>query len=91
MGLLDRLRGGLARTREALNTPIEDLARGRRPLDAAALESVEEALLAADLGLPAVEEAMRVLRSARRSGARSSGRRAPRPSPPGRGWCSWSA
>ena len=38
MGLVDRLRGGLARTREVLNTPIEDLVRGRRPLDAAALE-----------------------------------------------------
>jgi fused signal recognition particle receptor len=63
MGLRDRLRGGLARTREALTTPIEDLVRGRRPLDAAALESVEEALLAADLGLPAVAEAMEVLRA----------------------------
>ena len=71
MGLLDRLRGGLTRTREALNTPIEDLVRGRRPLDAAALESVEEALLAADLGLPAVEEAMGVLRE--RSGEIASG------------------
>ena len=71
MGLVDRLRGGLARTREALNTPIEDLVRGRRPLDAAALESVEEALLAADLGLPAVEEAMGVLRE--RSGEIASG------------------
>ena len=71
MGLLDRLRGGLARTREALNTPIEDLVRGRRLLDAAALESVEEALLAADLGLPAVEEAMGVLRD--RSGAIAAG------------------
>ena len=71
MGLVDRLRGGLARTREALTTPIEDLVRGRRPLDAAALESVEEALLAADLGLPAVEEAMAVLRE--RSGEIASG------------------
>jgi len=71
LGLLDRLRGGLARTREALNTPIEDLVRGRRLLDAAALESVEEALLAADLGLPAVEEAMGVLRD--RSGAIAAG------------------
>ncbi|HEX9186721.1 MAG TPA: signal recognition particle-docking protein FtsY [Vicinamibacteria bacterium] len=62
MGLLERLRGGLGRTREVLNTPIEDLVRGRRPLDAQALEAVEEALLAADMGLPAVEEAMRVLR-----------------------------
>jgi fused signal recognition particle receptor len=63
VGLLDRLRGGLARTRELLETPLEDLARGRRPLDAAALESVEEALIAADLGLPAVSEAIEVLRA----------------------------
>jgi fused signal recognition particle receptor len=62
VGLLDRFRGGLARTREALNTPIEDLVRGRRVLDPAALEAVEEALIAADMGLPAVEEAMSVLR-----------------------------
>lgn len=62
MGLLDQLRGGLARTREVLTTPIDDLVRGRRPLDAAALEAVEEALLAADMGLPAVQEAMEVLR-----------------------------
>jgi fused signal recognition particle receptor len=59
----ERLRAGLARTRDVLNTPVEDLVRGRRILDAAALESVEEALLAADLGLPAVSEAMEVLRA----------------------------
>jgi fused signal recognition particle receptor len=57
----DRLRGGLSRTREILNMPLEDLVRGRRPLDPAALESIEEALLAADLGVPAVQEAMEVL------------------------------
>jgi fused signal recognition particle receptor len=57
-----RLRKGLARTREVLDTPVEDLVRGRRPLDAADLESVEEALIAADMGLPAVEQAMQVLR-----------------------------
>jgi fused signal recognition particle receptor len=62
VGLLDRLRGGLARTREVLTTPIDDLVRGRRPLDAAALEAVEEALLAADMGPGAVREAMEVLR-----------------------------
>ena len=62
MGLFDRLRGGLVRTREVLNTPIEDLVRGRRPLDEAALDAVEEALLAADMGLPAVDQAMQVLR-----------------------------
>ena len=62
MVLLDRLRGGLSRTREVLSTPIEDLVRGRRPLDESALEAVEEALLAADMGLPAVAAAMQVLR-----------------------------
>jgi fused signal recognition particle receptor len=61
--LVERLRAGLSRTRDVLNTPVEDLVRGRRILDAAALESVEEALLAADLGLPAVSEAMEVLRA----------------------------
>jgi len=63
VGLLERLRGGLLRTREVLTTPLDDLVRGRRPLDEKALESIEEALIAADLGLPAVAEAMEVLRA----------------------------
>jgi len=71
VGVLDRLRGGLSRTREVLTTPLEDLVRGRRPLDASALASVEEALLAADLGLAAVAEAMEVLRA--RSGEIAAG------------------
>ena len=71
MVFADRLRGGLSRTREVLTMPLEDLVRGRRPLDAGALESVEEALLAADMGLPAVEEAIEVL--AARSGEIASG------------------
>jgi fused signal recognition particle receptor len=61
--ILDRLKSGLTKTREVLNTPVEDLVRGRRRLDAADLESLEEALLAADLGLPAVREALEVLRA----------------------------
>ena len=60
---LDRLRVGLSRTRDVLNMPVEDLVRGRRPLDGSSLESIEEALLGADLGLPAVAEAMEVLRA----------------------------
>ena len=51
--------------------PLEDLVRGRRVLDEAALEAVEEALLAADMGLPAVEEALEVLGA--RSGEIASG------------------
>jgi fused signal recognition particle receptor len=68
---LDRLRSGLTRTREVLNTPLEDLLRGRRPLGAADLEAIEEALLAADMGLPAVREAMEEV--ADRSGDIASG------------------
>ncbi len=62
MGLLDRLRDGLTRTRAVLNTPRDDLVRGRRPLDEGALEAIEEGLLAADMGLGAVDDAMEVLR-----------------------------
>ncbi len=71
MSLIERLRKGLTRTREVLNSPVEDVLRGRRPLDAADLEAVEEALLAADLGVPAVREAMEVLRA--KSGALKEG------------------
>ncbi len=70
-GFVERLRTGLTRTREVLNTPVEDLLSGRRPLDEAALETLEEALLAADLGLPAVGEALEVLRQ--RSGEIAGG------------------
>jgi fused signal recognition particle receptor len=71
MSALDRLKAGLARTREALNTPVEDLVRGRRPLEASDLDAIEEALLGADLGLPAVGEAMEILRA--RSGQIAGG------------------
>jgi len=71
VALVDRLRGGLSRTREVLTMPLEDLVRGRRVLDEAALEAIEEALLAADMGLPAVEEALEVLGA--RSGEIASG------------------
>lgn len=90
--LLDRLRGGLTRTREVLETPVGDLLSGRRPLDPLALQALEEALLAADLGLPTVQEAMERLRrgplagggiSAWRGALRDEIRRAlERPAPP---------
>jgi fused signal recognition particle receptor len=59
---LDRVRRGLSRTRQVLETPVGDLLKGQRVLDGRDLEVVEEALIAADLGLPAVEAAMAVLR-----------------------------
>ncbi len=70
-GVLDRLKHGLARTRAVLETPVEDLVRGRRPLAPADLEAIEEALLLADLGLPFVQRAMQMLKE--RSGEIASG------------------
>jgi len=69
--IFERLKKGLDRTRVVLNTPVEDLVRGRRPLDETSLEAIEESLLAADLGLPAVDRAMEVLRA--RSGEIAEG------------------
>ena len=70
-GVLDRLKQGLARTREVLETPVEDLVRGRRPLAPADLVAIEEALLAADLGLQFVQRAMQKLKE--RSGEIAAG------------------
>ena len=43
-------RKGLEPTRDILNTDVEDLVRGRRPLEPEDLDAIEEALIAADLG-----------------------------------------
>ncbi len=50
-GLFKRLRGGLAKTRDFLNTDIEDLFSGKRKFDDEMLEELEELLIAADLGV----------------------------------------
>jgi fused signal recognition particle receptor len=70
-GLFDRFRDGLARTRAVLEMDVEDLVRGQRPLAEADLEAIEESLILADLGLPAVERAMQLLKE--RSGAIARG------------------
>jgi fused signal recognition particle receptor len=70
---LDRLRRGLTKTRRVLQMPVTDLLRGLRPLDPADLDAVEDALLAADMGLPSAREAIEVLRA--RSGEIASGGR----------------
>jgi fused signal recognition particle receptor len=59
---LDKLRRGLSKTRAVLEMPVSDLVRGRRPLDEDALERIEEALLEADMGVPATEEALTLLK-----------------------------
>jgi fused signal recognition particle receptor len=60
---IGRFRKGLERTRDILNADVEDLVRGRRPLKPEDLDRVEEGLIAADLGLPATQQAMEVLRA----------------------------
>ncbi len=50
MSLWDRFRDGLARTRERLGGPLGSLLARTGPVDAATLERLEEALLAADVG-----------------------------------------
>jgi fused signal recognition particle receptor len=61
-GLFDRLKTGLTRTRDILNADVMDLARGRRPLQPADLDAVEESLIAADMGLAATRQTMEMLR-----------------------------
>ncbi|MGD9016957.1 MAG: signal recognition particle-docking protein FtsY [Desulfobacterales bacterium] len=50
-GFFKRLKKGLTKTREFLNTDIEDLFRGGRKLDEAMLEDLEELLITSDIGV----------------------------------------
>ena len=55
MGLFDRLKKRLTRTREALSDGISGLFRGGRPMDGALLGELEELLYNADLGMVATD------------------------------------
>jgi fused signal recognition particle receptor len=57
-----RLKAGLARTREVLNTPVAELF-SRRKVDEALYEELETALLQADCGVQATQELMASLRA----------------------------
>jgi fused signal recognition particle receptor len=50
-GFMSRLRSGLSKTRDFLNTDIEDLFSGKRKIDDDLLEELEELLITADLGV----------------------------------------
>jgi fused signal recognition particle receptor len=60
----ERLRRGLRRTRDVLNTPVGELVGGRRGIDEKTLETLEEALIGADVGLAVTEELIGGLREA---------------------------
>jgi fused signal recognition particle receptor len=59
-----RLKAGLARTREVLNTPVSELLT-RRAVDEALFEELETALLQADCGVPATQALIASLRKQR--------------------------
>ena len=56
-----RLKAGLARTREVLNTPVSELF-ARQRIDESAYEALETALLQADCGVPATQALLASLR-----------------------------
>ena len=56
-----RLKAGLARTREVLNTPVSELF-SRQRIDESAYEALETALLQADCGVPATQALLASLR-----------------------------
>ncbi len=55
-GLLSRLKNGLSRTRRILTTDIDKLFSGKRPIDDAFLEELEEILITADIGVQTAGE-----------------------------------
>ena len=62
MGLLEQFKQGLSRTRAILTTDVSDLVRGLAKLDATTLDSLEDALVAADFGPAAAAEILRAVR-----------------------------
>ena len=57
-GIMTRLRQGLSKTRDFLNTDIEDLFSGKRKIDDDLLEDLEELLITADIGVQTTMDLM---------------------------------
>jgi fused signal recognition particle receptor len=70
MGLLDRLKERLSRTRGAISDGITGLFRGGRPIDAALLAELEELLYTSDLGPIAAELTEELARLSKRGDVR---------------------
>lgn len=60
MGLFDRLRDGLSKTRKGLIGKVENIFRGRK-IDVETLEELEETLITADVGIKAASEIVEFL------------------------------
>ncbi len=61
-GFVERLRGGLSKTRDVLSRRIESLAAGLGVVDARALEELEETLIGADVGIETSQKIIESLR-----------------------------
>jgi fused signal recognition particle receptor len=57
-GMFNRLRKGLSKTRDILTTDIDELFLGRRKVDDALLEEIEELLITSDMGVRTTMELM---------------------------------
>ncbi len=64
-GFFAKLKKGLAKTRDVLNTDVEDLFSGSGKLDEAALERLEETLITSDIGVPATCRLMDAVQNSR--------------------------
>lgn len=62
MGIFSRLKEGLAKTRQGLVEKIESLVSGRKVIDESLYEELEEALIAADVGVEVSLELIEALR-----------------------------
>ena len=61
MGLFDKIKNGLAKTRDQLRTKIEWVVKGK-PIDEDSFDEIEEALILADAGMETTEVLMSALR-----------------------------
>ncbi|MGN0941482.1 MAG: signal recognition particle-docking protein FtsY [Selenomonadaceae bacterium] len=62
MGFFDRLKKGLAKTRQSLTAKIETTILGYAEIDDDLLDEIEEILIMADVGLPTTEKLMKSVR-----------------------------
>src|SRR2546427_13163417 len=60
--LLERLKSGVAKTRAGLVTRLEDTLAGRKEIDAALLDELEDTLLSADIGVQTTAEILERIR-----------------------------
>jgi fused signal recognition particle receptor len=68
-GFFKRFRKAVAATRENLVTSIEDVVKGKKEIDAATLDELEEALIGADIG---VQTTLEIIKDVRQQVARQS-------------------